>query len=95
MLVPARIGVTLPEVFTDVQPGDAIWFDDGKIGGVARTVEADHIAVEITNAKPDGSRLGAGKGINLPDTHLHLAALTPKDLEDLRMLLALKERGLR
>jgi pyruvate kinase len=86
VLVPARIGVTLPEVFRDVQPGDAVWFDDGKIGGVARTVDAEQIAVEITTAKPDGSRLGAGKGINLPDTHLHLAALTPKDLEDLKFV---------
>ena len=32
VLLPARIGVTLPEVFRDVQPGEAIWFDDGKIG---------------------------------------------------------------
>jgi pyruvate kinase len=30
-----------------------------------------------------GERLRADKGINLPDSHLRLAALTPKDLEDL------------
>ena len=39
VLLPARIGVTLPEVFRDVQPGEAIWFDDGKIGSVVRAVD--------------------------------------------------------
>ena len=36
--MPASIGITLPEVFRDVQPGEAVWFDDGKIGGVVRAV---------------------------------------------------------
>jgi len=83
VLVPARIGITLPEVFPDVRPGEAVWFDDGKIGGVVRAVDADQIAVDITNARPTGSRLAASKGVNLPDTRLHLGALTAKDLEDL------------
>ena len=47
-LQPARIGVTLPEVFRDVQPGEAIWFDDGKIGGLVRAVDPEQIIVEIT-----------------------------------------------
>jgi pyruvate kinase len=83
VLMPASIGITLPEVFNDVQPGEAVWFDDGKIGGVIRATADDQITVEITQARPGGSRLGAGKGVNLPDTNLRLSALTPKDLEDL------------
>jgi pyruvate kinase len=83
VLRPACIGITLPEVFSDVQPGETIWFDDGKIGGVIRAVDADGMTVEITHAKSDGSRLGPGKGINLPDTNLKLSALTPRDIEDL------------
>ena len=83
VLLPARIGVTLPEVFRDVQPGEAIWFDDGKIGGVVRTVDPEQITVEITQARADGAKLAAEKGINLPDTNLRLAPLTDKDHEDL------------
>ena len=80
---PASIGITLPEVFRDVRPGEPIWFDDGKIGGVIRDVVAEQIVVEITQARAKGEKLATGKGVNLPDTRLRLAALTAKDLEDL------------
>ena len=83
VLMPASIGITLPEVFRDVQLGEAVWFDDGKIGGVVRATAADQITVEITQARPGGGRLAGGKGVNLPDTTLRLSALTPKDLDDL------------
>jgi len=86
VLVPARIGLTLPEVFRDVRRGERIWFDDGKIGGVVRAVDPDRIAVEIIQAKPNGSRLGPGKGVNVPDTNLRLPALTPKDIDDLSFI---------
>jgi pyruvate kinase len=86
VLVPASIGITLSEVFRDVRTGEAIWFDDGKIGGVVRAVDRDQIAVEITQVKPDGSRLGAGKGVNVPDTKLRLSALTAKDIDDLSFI---------
>jgi pyruvate kinase len=86
VLLPARIGVTLPEVFRDVQPGEAIWFDDGKIGGLVRAVDPQQITVEITQARSDGAKLVAEKGINLPDTTLRLAPLTDKDCEDLAFI---------
>jgi pyruvate kinase len=86
VLMPASIGITLPEVLRDVRPGDAVWFDDGKIGGVVRAAATNEVTVEITHARPSGSRLSADKGINLPDTHLRLSALTPRDLEDLRFV---------
>ena len=86
VLLPARIGVTLPEVFRDVQPGEAIWFDDGKIGGLVRAVDPQQITVEITHARSNGARLAAEKGINLPDTKLRLAPLTDKDCEDLTFI---------
>lgn len=83
ILTPAVIGCTIPEVFDDIQSGEAIWFDDGKIGGVIEKVEASRIQVRITQARLRGEKLRADKGINLPDSSLRLAALTPKDLEDL------------
>jgi pyruvate kinase len=58
----ASIGITLPEVLRDVRPGEPIWFDDGKIGGVVRDVAAEQIVVEITQARPKGEKLAAGKG---------------------------------
>ncbi|MGO9606500.1 MAG: pyruvate kinase [Candidatus Binataceae bacterium] len=77
------ISCTLPEVFSQVLPGQSIWFDDGKIGGIVRDVGPDALRVEITHAKLKGDKLGSDKGINLPDTDIQTPALTPKDLEDL------------
>lgn len=86
ILSPASIGCTIPEVFDDVRPGEAIWFDDGKIGGVVTNVEDEQVLVRITHARAGGQKLRADKGINLPDSPLRLAALTPKDLEDLEFV---------
>ncbi len=83
ILTPAMIGCTIPEVFEDVQPGEAIWFDDGKIGGSIERVEPLRALVRITHARLNGEKLRADKGINLPESDLRLAAMTDKDLEDL------------
>lgn len=86
LLTPAQVSCTLPEVFADVRPGERIWLDDGKIGGVIRSVEADALRVQITHARAAGEKLRADKGINLPDSSLRLPALTAKDLEDLEFV---------
>jgi pyruvate kinase len=80
---PPMIPCTLPEVFADVRPGERIFFDDGKIGGIVKSANEEQIHVEITHANSRGASLGGDKGINLPDTTLRLASLTSKDLEDL------------
>jgi len=80
---PASIPCTLPEVLAQVHPGERVWFDDGRIGGVIRHVQREEVHVQITVAREGGEKLAADKGINLPDSTLELAALTAKDLEDL------------
>ncbi|GAB3055967.1 pyruvate kinase [Intrasporangium mesophilum] len=85
---PLRIGCTLPQVFQDVAPGDRIWFDDGKIGGTVERADADVVSVRVTEAGPTGARLGAGKGINLPDTQLDVPALTGEDRANLAFVAA-------
>jgi pyruvate kinase len=82
-LTPATIGCTIPEVFDDVRPGEAIWFDDGKIGGIVEKIEASQVLVRVTHARFGGDKLRADKGINLPESPLQLPALTAKDIEDL------------
>jgi pyruvate kinase len=83
---PARIGVLLPEFFDCVHPGEAIWLDDGKIGGIISKVRADEVEVKITQAPPSGAKLGAEKGINIPDSNLKVASLTASDLENLEFI---------
>ncbi len=77
--VPARIPVTMPEFFDSVRPGQPIWLDDGKFVGVIREVGDEEVKVEITAAPSGGAKLGAEKGINVPETHLGIPALTAKD----------------
>jgi len=77
------IGCTLEAAFEHAQPGERVWLDDGKIGGTIESVSDEEIALTVTDIRPRGAKLKAGKGINLPDTDLHLAALTAKDLDDL------------
>jgi pyruvate kinase len=83
---PARIGVTMPEFFDHVKPGEPIWFDDGKIGGIIRTVDDNGLEVEITQARPKGEKLGADKGINLPESDLRVPAVTAADRRALRFV---------
>ena len=83
VLSPASIGCTIPDVLDDVRSGESIWFDDGKIGGVIEKVERTEVFVRITRARVDGEKLRSDKGINLPESDLQLAALTPQDLENL------------
>ncbi len=84
----AHISCTLPEVFANVRAGERVWFDDGKIGGCVRSATDSRLEIEITQAAVGGSKLGADKGINLPDTAINLPALTPKDLDDLEFVVA-------
>jgi pyruvate kinase len=85
---PASIGCTLPDIFADVQTGERVWFDDGKIGGTIEKVEPDRIFIRITHARVEGEKLRSDKGINLPDSALKLPALTKKDLDDLAFVAA-------
>jgi Pyruvate kinase len=88
-LGPARVSCSLPEVLDDLEPGQRVLFDDGKIGAmvVAPASTGDRagmeVELEIVQARPKGSRLRADRGINLPDTHLRLPALTARDRDNL------------
>ncbi|EGJ11799.1 pyruvate kinase [Rubrivivax benzoatilyticus] len=80
---PPAIGCTLPQALAQARKGDRVWFDDGHLGGVVRRSGTRKVEVEITHARDGGQKLGADKGINLPDTELDLPALTAQDLADL------------
>lgn len=83
LVKPAHISCTLPEIFKNVKPNEPILFDDGKIAGEIIEVRSEALLVKITDAKAAGSKLLANKGINLPDSDLHLIKLTEKDKTDL------------
>lgn len=87
LVSPHQIGCTLPEVFRDAEPGQRVFFDDGKIAGVIEEVAPEALRVRITWTRGARAWLSEEKGINLPDTALEVAALTRKDREDMAFFL--------
>jgi len=83
VIAPAQIHCTLAAAFESVRPGEHVWLDDGKIGGLVKANDGKIITVQITYTGPNGGRLRSEKGINFPDTHFEMSALTDKDIVDL------------
>jgi pyruvate kinase len=79
----AFVACTLPEVFTQVEAGEPISFDDGKIHGVIQAAGDDGLDVDITYARGGTARLKGHKGINFPRSALSVSGLTEKDRTDL------------
>ncbi|MCS7074339.1 MAG: pyruvate kinase, partial [Bacteroidia bacterium] len=82
--VKQRTGHILPmeyETFAqDVNPGDIILVDDGKIElKVVETNRKDTVTLEVIV----GEQILSRKGVNLPNVHVSLPSLSEKDLEDL------------
>lgn len=77
------IPVSLASIIDDVNIGDRIYFDDGKIESRVLKKRKDEVEVIIINASEKSVKLKSEKGINLPDTKLNLPSLTPKDIENL------------
>jgi pyruvate kinase len=84
--LPARMHCTLAAAFDAVRPGHRVRFDDGRLGGRVLRADADAIDVLLEEVPPGGGRLGAGKGINLPDTPFDGPALTREDMAGLGAL---------
>ncbi len=69
----------------EVQPGDAILIDDGKIElKVISTNRKDKIIAKVIA----GGKISNNKGVNLPDTKTTVPALTEKDKQDLKFAIA-------
>src|SRR4029077_13710108 len=78
-----RIGCTLPEIFDNARVGEEVHLDDGRISGEIVSVNPNVVGLRIAHAADAGSRLRAGKGVNVPDARLPISALTEQDVSDL------------
>ncbi|MGB0375677.1 MAG: pyruvate kinase [Flavobacteriaceae bacterium] len=63
----------------DVQPGEQILLDDGKL--IFEVVSTDG-ATEVVTQVIQGGAFKSKKGVNLPNTNISLPALTEKDIKD-------------
>ena len=78
-----RAGTTLKTLTQDVQPGDDILIDDGKLRLRAVEVTDTEVITEVVV----GGRVSNNKGINLPGVAVSVPALSEKDEHDLRWAL--------
>lgn len=79
-----RIHINFKEFPQDVNPGEQVLLDDGKI--VTEVVETDKESEVKVRVLHSGD-LKSKKGVNLPNTYLSLPCLTEKDREDLELAL--------
>ena len=83
---PAHIACQQPEVFRFLVPGEPISLNDGKISGTITDVNEEQIKVEISKAKPTGSRLRGYRGMNFPSSDIQLSGLTHSDKANLEFI---------
>jgi len=74
-----RVGVTYTNLCNDVQQGDTLLLDDGRLALEVTQVENATIHTRVTL----GGTLSNNKGINIPGADLSIPALTEKDVADL------------
>src|SRR5689334_24258136 len=83
-----KIYVSYPDLHEDVEVGNKILIDDGKLEVVVTDInkKSGDIKVKVTY----GGVLLPKKGVNLPDTNISLPALTEKDIADLDFIIKQK-----
>ena len=73
------VGVSYAGLYKDVCVSDVILLDDGRLSLVVKKISDTTIHTEVER----GGVLSNNKGINIPAADLSLAAVTPKDIEDI------------
>lgn len=73
------VGVSYASLYKDVAASDVILLDDGRLSLVVKSIQDTTIHTTVER----GGVLSNNKGINIPSADLSLAAVTPKDIEDI------------
>lgn len=82
---PGVVATKYAQLITALEPGGVVLLDDGKLRlEVLEKPSADTLKCRVV----EGGLLLARKGINIPGTTLPIAALTDKDKEDVRTIVA-------
>jgi pyruvate kinase len=74
-----QASVDYPPVTAEVRPGELIFINDGLIRLKARDIQGDTIVTDVLK----GGILSDHKGVNFPQSDLHVPSITEKDKHDL------------
>lgn len=75
-----RVSTPYKDMYRDVQFGERVLMDDGKLEVKVLRVEGTDVVTEVVY----GGMMKSKKGVNLPNTNVSMPAVTEKDWEDLR-----------
>lgn len=82
---PNKIYILFEQLAKDIQPGEKILIDDGKLElAVTHILNENEVETKVIN----GGILHSRKGFNLPDTKISAPSLTEKDIHDLAFILS-------
>ena len=81
-----EVGTTYDGLPGDVQPGDRLLIDDGKVALECVRVDGPRVVTKVV----EGGMVSDHKGINLPGVAVSVPALSEKDKDDLRWALHLQ-----
>jgi len=76
---PEKVGLSY--ALTEVEPGDRILLDDGRIETEVESVDSDAVTAHIVS----GGELGSRKGVNVPGVDLDLEVVTESDRRDIEV----------
>ena len=77
-----RFSVTYKGLIDDVHIGSSISLDDGLIE--LKVTGIDHEKEEVQTEVINSGTIKNKKGVNIPDVHVNLPAMTSKDVEDIK-----------
>lgn len=75
-----RVSVTYPKLHKEVEPGNMIFLDDGKLKLEVKKITGDDIHCHVLS----GGTIRGRRGVNIPDANLSISSLTDKDKEDFK-----------
>lgn len=81
-----RVSVTYPQLADDVQPGDRLLVDDGRVALRVVSVAGPDVTLTVL----EGGPVSDNKGLSLPGVAVSVPAMSEKDEADLRFALALQ-----
>ena len=82
--VPGIVSCTLPAALDQLEVGQRVLFDDGKIHAVVERIKkSGDFLLRVTRTHKQTSKLRGAKGINLPDTRVTVPGLTDEDRQAL------------
>jgi pyruvate kinase len=82
---PDRVSTTYKQLANDAQRGDRLLVDDGKVGLVVESIDADDVICTVI----EGGPISNNKGLSLPGMNVSVPALSEKDISDLEFALRL------